>query len=85
MYFFWPIHPKIKNIIINNNLSLPSNVISSSPISYLESIAAINLSKFIVTDSGGIQKESYFMKKMFCSKEGDRMERINKIKFCKVD
>ena len=61
--FFWPIHPKIKNIIINNNLSLPSNVISSSPISYLESIAAINLSKFIVTDSGGIQKESYFMKK----------------------
>ena len=61
--FFWPVHPKIKKIIIKNNLDFPSNVIKSSPISYLESIAAIKSSKFIVTDSGGIQKESYFMKK----------------------
>jgi UDP-GlcNAc3NAcA epimerase len=61
--FFWPIHPKIYKIIKKNNLKIPKNIIGVDPLSYLDTIAGIKASQYVVTDSGGIQKESYFMKK----------------------
>jgi len=61
--FFWPIHPKILKFINKNNLDIPKNIIRAKPLSYLDTIAAVKASKFVVTDSGGIQKESYFLKK----------------------
>jgi len=61
--FFWPIHPKIYKIIKKNKLKIPKNIICANPLSYLDTIAGIKASQYVVTDSGGIQKESYFMKK----------------------
>ncbi len=61
--FFWPIHPKIFKFINKNNLDIPKNIMRAKPLSYLDTIAALKASKFVVTDSGGIQKESYFLKK----------------------
>ena len=61
--FFWPIHPKIEKIIKRNILKLPSNIILSKPISYLDTICSIKESSFVVTDSGGVQKEAYFLRK----------------------
>ena len=39
------------------------NIISAKPISYLDSLAAITSSQFVITDSGGVQKEAYFSQK----------------------
>jgi len=61
--FFWPVHPKILKIIDRYKLNIPKNIIKAKPLSYLDTIAAIKASKFVVTDSGGVQKESYFLKK----------------------
>jgi len=61
--FFWPIHPKIIKIIDIYKIKIPKNIVCTSPLSYLDTIAALMESKFVVTDSGGIQKEAYFLKK----------------------
>lgn len=61
--FFWPIHPKIKLIIKKNKIKIPKNIIYCKPLSYLESLAAIKESIYVITDSGGIQKETYFYRK----------------------
>lgn len=61
--FFWPIHPKISFILRKKKIKLPKNIIYTKPISYLESLVAIKQSQFVVTDSGGVQKEAFFFKK----------------------
>jgi UDP-GlcNAc3NAcA epimerase len=61
--FYWPIHPKIKSILKKHKLELPNNIIYSKPISYHETLISIKKSEFVITDSGGIQKEAYFLKK----------------------
>ncbi len=61
--FFWPIHPKIWKIITLNNLKVPKNLIYCKPISYMDTIAAIKACEYVVTDSGGVQKEAYFLSK----------------------
>jgi UDP-GlcNAc3NAcA epimerase len=68
--FFWPVHPKIQKIIKNHKLKMPNNLIYVKPIPYLDTITAILGSEFVVTDSGGVQKESYFLnKKCFVLRE----------------
>ncbi len=68
--FFWPIHPKIEKIIIKYKLKMPKNLVYVKPISYIDTITGILGSEFVVTDSGGVQKESYFLnKKCFVLRE----------------
>lgn len=57
-----PLHPRTKNII-NNNLPKFKNIIFCEPLGYLEMIYLIKNSKIVFTDSGGLQKESYFFQK----------------------
>jgi UDP-GlcNAc3NAcA epimerase len=61
--FYWPIHPKINIILKKNKITLPNNIISSKPISYYQTLISIKNCEFVVTDSGGVQKEAYFLKK----------------------
>jgi UDP-GlcNAc3NAcA epimerase len=68
--FFWPVHPKIQKIIKKNKLKIPNNLIYVKPIPYIDTITAVLGSEFVVTDSGGVQKESYFLnKKCFVLRE----------------
>ena len=59
----FPIHPRTKNIFKKNNLIMPNNIIVIDPLSYLDFINIQKNSKKIITDSGGIQKEAYILKK----------------------
>lgn len=59
----WPVHPRTKKIIEASNLSIPSNIILREPFSYLEMLNAIDGCEKVVTDSGGLQKEAYWMHK----------------------
>jgi UDP-GlcNAc3NAcA epimerase len=61
--FVFPIHPRTRKILAENNLHLASHVKMIDPVGYLEMIALENACTAVVTDSGGVQKEAYFFKR----------------------
>lgn len=58
----FPIHPRTMKVISTSNLSIPKNVVIIKPIGYLDMLNLEQNSETILTDSGGIQKEAYFLK-----------------------
>ena len=56
----WPVHPRTKKIINQNNISLNNNIFTIDPVGYLEFMGLQKKAKFIITDSGGIQEESTY-------------------------
>ena len=58
-----PLHPRTKKFIEGYGLSFNENIKVIDPIGYLEMLMLEENSKMIVTDSGGVQKEAYFMGK----------------------
>ena len=57
----WPMHPRTKKKLADLNLSTVS-VSVIRPVSYLEMLLLEGRARFILTDSGGVQKEAYFLK-----------------------
>ncbi len=57
-----PIHPRTKNILQTNNVST-KNITLIEPIGYLEMVWLIDNCNYVMTDSGGLQKEAYFFAK----------------------
>ncbi|NLZ33329.1 MAG: UDP-N-acetylglucosamine 2-epimerase (non-hydrolyzing) [Clostridiales bacterium] len=58
-----PLHPRTKKFINDYKLILNENIKVIDPVGYLEMLMLEANSKMIVTDSGGVQKEAYFMGK----------------------
>jgi UDP-GlcNAc3NAcA epimerase len=58
-----PLHPRTKKFILDYGLSFSENIMVIEPVGYLEMIALEMNAEKIVTDSGGVQKEAFFMKK----------------------
>jgi UDP-GlcNAc3NAcA epimerase len=58
----FPIHPRTLSAFKNANITLPKNVKVIEPVGYLDMIMLEQNAKIILTDSGGIQKEAYFLK-----------------------
>lgn len=59
----WPIHPRTKKIIDQSGIAIPANLLIREPFSYLEMLNAIDGCEGVITDSGGLQKEAYWLKK----------------------
>ncbi len=59
--FIWPVHPRNKQKL--NSLQLPKNLTICEPISYFEMMYALAHCTKVITDSGGLQKEAYWLKK----------------------
>lgn len=57
-----PLHPRTRKIIENLNLDI-KNLAIVEPLGYLEMVWLIDNCSFIITDSGGLQKEAYFFEK----------------------
>ncbi len=57
----WPVHPRNKQRL--NELSIPENVTLIDPVSYFEMMILLKHCKLVFTDSGGLQKEAYWMQK----------------------
>jgi len=59
----FPIHPRTKSIIEKYSIDIPSNFIITKPVGYLDFIKLQTASVRIITDSGGIQKEAFLLRK----------------------
>jgi len=59
-HVIWPVHPRTKKIIDENNINLNNKIITIGPIGYLEFMGLQKSAKFIITDSGGVQEESTY-------------------------
>ena len=59
----FPIHPRTKNIIESKNIDIPKNLKLIKPVDYLNMTILERYCKFIITDSGGVQPEAWFLGK----------------------
>jgi UDP-GlcNAc3NAcA epimerase len=55
----WPVHPRTKKRLREMGLSA-GHITMIEPVSYLEMLLLEGRARFILTDSGGVQKEAYF-------------------------
>ena len=55
----WPVHPRTRKRIDDSGWS-PASVTMIDPVSYLDMLLLESRARFILTDSGGVQKEAYF-------------------------
>ena len=56
------VHPRLNKNIQRYMINLSENIIYSEPFSYLDFVVLEKYAKKIITDSGGIQKEAFFLK-----------------------
>jgi len=59
----FPVHPRTRNMISNNNIQISDSIKLIKPQGYLDFITLEAHCQKIITDSGGIQKEAYIQKK----------------------
>ena len=56
-----PIHPRTRKILSDNDIKI--NAVLIDPVGYFEMLWLIKNCEYVMTDSGGLQKEAYFLKK----------------------
>jgi UDP-N-acetylglucosamine 2-epimerase len=60
--FAFPLHPRTRGALAENGIALPANIVALDPIGYLEMLALVASADAVVTDSGGLQKEAYWLR-----------------------
>ncbi|HBY55515.1 MAG TPA: UDP-N-acetylglucosamine 2-epimerase (non-hydrolyzing) [Coxiellaceae bacterium] len=57
-----PLHPRTKQVLVDNDLLIlfEKNLLFIDPVGYLDMVMLEKQASFIVTDSGGVQKEAFF-------------------------
>jgi UDP-GlcNAc3NAcA epimerase len=58
-----PLHPRTKKYLTSYNIDISPNIKIIKPVSYLHTIHLLLHCEKVLTDSGGLQKEAYFLKK----------------------
>lgn len=59
----FPVHPRTAKILGENHGMLSENVLTTTPLGYLEIIYLLEHCRMVLTDSGGLQKEAYMFHK----------------------
>jgi len=57
----FPMHPRTTKMLAQFGLRLPSSVRAIEPTGYLDTLRLVSTAALIITDSGGVQKEAYFV------------------------
>jgi UDP-N-acetylglucosamine 2-epimerase len=60
--FVFPVHPRTRHVLDDQGLELTANVEAIDPLGYLEMLALLAGADAAVTDSGGLQKEAYWLR-----------------------
>jgi UDP-N-acetylglucosamine 2-epimerase len=61
MPVIWPLHPRMRSKI--DKVNVPDNVFITDPLSYFEMLTTLKHCYKVFTDSGGLQKEAYWMRR----------------------
>ncbi|MBS1509708.1 MAG: UDP-N-acetylglucosamine 2-epimerase (non-hydrolyzing) [Bacteroidetes bacterium] len=59
----FPVHPRTRKMLDNSSYTVPGNIQLTEPQGYLDFVALEYGCKRIISDSGGIQKEAYILRK----------------------
>lgn len=59
----FPVHPRTKKVLEKNGIKLSNHIHCIEPVGYFDMILLEDKCQYIITDSGGVQKEAYFFKK----------------------
>jgi UDP-GlcNAc3NAcA epimerase len=59
--FVFPVHPRTRKALADSGIELGPNVDAREPLGYLEMLALVAGASNVVTDSGGLQKEAYWL------------------------
>lgn len=59
----FPIHPRTLKVVNENNINIPKNIKLIKPVNYLDMTILERYCKYIITDSGGIQPEAWYLEK----------------------
>lgn len=57
----FPIHPRARKVITSSHYQIKSNVRLIDPVGYLDMVALTGAARLVLTDSGGLQKEAYWL------------------------
>ena len=57
----FPVHPRTHTALERSNLTFAPHVLAIEPVGYLEMLALESNARAILTDSGGVQREAYFL------------------------
>lgn len=58
----FPVHPRTRKFLNENDYRIPENVRLIDPVGYFDIIALEKSARMLLTDSGGMQKEAYWLK-----------------------
>jgi UDP-GlcNAc3NAcA epimerase len=59
--FVFPVHPRTRHVLDEHRIGLAPSIRAVEPVGYLEMLALVAGSARVVTDSGGLQKEAYWL------------------------
>lgn len=54
-------HPRTQQVLREHDIRVPSSVHVVPPLGYLEAVAAVQSATVVITDSGGLQREAYWL------------------------
>jgi UDP-N-acetylglucosamine 2-epimerase len=60
--FVFPVHPRTRKVIDEHGIRLAPSIQAVDPVGYLEMLALVSSAACVVTDSGGLQKEAYWLR-----------------------
>lgn len=60
---FLPLHPRTRALLDKSGICLPPRVVVAEPLPYFDMLGYLQHCRFVITDSGGLQKEAYFLGK----------------------
>jgi UDP-GlcNAc3NAcA epimerase len=57
----FPVHPRTRKVLDAERIALAPHVVQLPPLGYLEMLALVAAATRVLTDSGGLQKEAYWL------------------------
>ena len=58
-----PVHPRLRKMMDTFGLAFSDNVRAIDPVGFLDMIALLDACEIVITDSGGLQKEAYMLRR----------------------
>jgi UDP-N-acetylglucosamine 2-epimerase len=58
----FPVHPRTRRVLDEHGIETAPTVEEIRPVGYLEMLALVSAAQAVVTDSGGLQKEAYWLR-----------------------